>query len=318
MGRHVVIVMVLVGLCLGNGARAAEGGGRYQPGALSAMALWVPDEEHFAVRLWFHHYEGTMADGTMAENAVPMSGGLASGVGTDEREWAVGLLWRPWWALAGDWTYAAALKLPYVTSEVTARSSANLRDANHAAESGLGDLELIPLMVSRSTAEYWRQQFRLSLIVPTGSYEPGRLANPGDNYWTLRPVFSLSYQEPALGQAFSLHAGIDIHSQNRATDYLSGIQASVESTLSQYVILLGGFTGIGISGYWTQQLTADSGDGARSGSFQGRSLGLGPVLSYRRFQAGGTLSGELKWLTTLDAQRQFDGEMLSFNLSFSY
>lgn len=312
MRRHVFIVLTLIVMNLGKTADAAEAGGRYLPGSLSPGTLGLPFETRFAARLWYQRYEGTLA----ASN-VSVAGGLASQLETDYQALSLSLAWHPRWTLPGDWDYTAALKLPYVMSEVTAEASLP-GSVNHAKVNGLGDLELTPLNVSRSPSAHWYQQLRLSLFVPTGSYEPGRLANPGYNYWTLRPVVSLSYQEPALGQSFSVHAGLDIHSQNRQTDYLSGIQASVESTLSQYVILLGGFTGIGLSGYWTRQLTADGGNGAMAGSFKSRSLGIGPVLSYRRLQSGSTLIGELKWLTTLNAKQQFDGEMLSLNLRLSY
>ncbi|UTV30414.1 SphA family protein [Photobacterium atrarenae] len=313
MRRHVFIVLTLIVMSLGKTADAAEAGGRYHPGSLSSRALWLPFETRFAVQLWHQRYEGTLAEAN-----VPVAGERVSQLDTDYQELALGLVWNSRWELPGDWDYAAALKLPYVTSEMTAETASELESGRHAKVSGLGDLELTPLMASRSTSEHWHQQVRLSLFVPTGNYEPGRLANTGYNYWTLRPAVSLSYLEPVLGQSFSVHAGLDIHSKNRQTDYLSGIQASVESTLSQYVILLGGFTGVGLSGYWTRQLTADGGNGAMAGSFKSRSLGVGPVLSYRRLQSGSTLNGELKWLTTLNAQQQFDGEMLSLNISLSY
>ena len=52
------------------------------------------------------------------------------------------------------------------------------------------------------------------------------------------------------------------------------------ATLAQHFPLFGGLAGGGVSAYYYKQVTADSGDGATLGDFKGKTVGLGPVVSF--------------------------------------
>ena len=51
-------------------------------------------------------------------------------------------------------------------------------------------------------------------------------------------------------------------------------------TVAQHLPLGKGLIGIGANGFYLQQTTGDSGSGARLGSFEEMTAGVGPVLSY--------------------------------------
>ncbi len=69
------------------------------------------------------------------------------------------------------------------------------------AEFGLGDLILSPLMLNYQFSDDFNANGRVNVYAPTGSYEVGRLANLGKNYWTF---------EPPLRQPLSLEGVRDV------------------------------------------------------------------------------------------------------------
>lgn len=309
-------------LTAAGAVHAAEGAmSRYLPGSIaSAIDMTIP-EEGFDIRISQYQYEGQLKDRQLQ---VPIAGLTATGLEVDSEQLAVSLLWNPGWESAGGWRYAMGATFPYVSLEVKANIVDNPFDESRQQRvvvdkaSGVGDLVLQPLMLSKAITRNWYSDLRFSVFVPTGSYETGQLANSGKNYWTFSPVVSLINIEPALGREFSLFGGIDINTQNADTRYHSGIQGYIESTFVQYVILLGGFTGVGVSGYWNQQLTGDSGSGASQGDFKSKSAGIGPVLSYRARWSGIEWMAELKWLSEFAAQRYPRGDSLYFKLTARY
>jgi hypothetical protein len=64
---------------------------------------------------------------------------------------------------------------------------------------------------------------------------------------------------------------------------------------------------IGMVGYFYQQLTPDSGSGARLGAFEGRAVALGGTIGYT-FEIGKTpVSTRLKVYRELDVQNRMEG-----------
>ncbi len=109
---------------------------------------------------------------------------------------------------------------------------------------------------------------------PTGSYELGRLGNPGLNYWTVDPTVGFVY---ATKKGFNsmLHIGYAMNSENNDTDYKSGSLLHVEATLEQIIPVGKGLMTFGVEAFYFDQLTGDSGAGATLGDFKGKTSGLG-------------------------------------------
>ena len=78
----------------------------------------------------------------------------------------------------------------------------------------------------------------------------------------------------------SVYTGMDFNTENEDTHYQSGDQFHVDGTLAQHFKLAGGLAGVGVAGFWYDQVTGDSGSGATFGKFEGRTTGVGPVISY--------------------------------------
>ena len=148
----------------------------------------------------------------------------------------------------------------------------------------------------------------LPIFAPTGSYEKGRLGNPGLNYWTFDPVIGAVYSNKESGFNAMLHAGYAMNTENPDTDYRSGSLLHFEGALQQIVPVSSGLLMLGAEGFYFDQVTCDSGAGATLGCFKGMTAGLGPVLGYIQPLGQQSLVVELKWLPELDTKKRLEGD----------
>ena len=152
--------------------------------------------------------------------------------------------------------------------------------------------------------------FRVGTYAPTGNDKVGRLANTGKNFWTVEPVLGLMYFGQKNGIEGSVFTGFDFNTENTDTDYQSGRQVHVDGTLAQHVPRAGRLVGAGVSAYYYQQVSDDSGSGATLGAFKGRTIGLGPAISYARKVSGCDTITELKWLNEVETKNRLDGDIV--------
>jgi hypothetical protein len=152
--------------------------------------------------------------------------------------------------------------------------------------------------------------FRLAAYAPTGSYEAGRLANTGKNFWTHEPTVGLMYFGQKNGIEGSLYFGADFNQENPDTHYKSGTQLHFDGTLAQHFPFAGGLAGAGVSGFYYEQVTGDSGSGATFGDFKAKTVGAGPAISYIGKAAGHDLIAELKWLHEFETRNRLEGDTI--------
>ena len=214
----------------------------------------------------------------------------------------------PWQLFGGQ--YAAAVALPFLSMNVKGTVQVGpitkrVNDSNKA----IGDVQLLPLMLVWSQGDLkWGTNF--SIYAPTGSFTAGRLANTGKNYWTFEPAVNFSYLSMTNGREFTAFAGFDFNTNNDATDYHTGAQFHLDATAAQHLPLFGGIAGIGVNFFFYQQVSGDSGSGAKLGSFEGRTVGIGPVLSYILPLGKVNLAAEAKWLPELTVQNRMKGDIV--------
>ena len=301
--------------------QAEEGGsGHYLPGSMSSFVDSVPAGETFLARLNTLFYEGSYSK----DLALPLAG-LRSG-GVDAESFATGLsmLWRPPLDLGDQWSFAMSTTVPWVWMDVSADIDATLPGGLPAtvrrsdSVDGLGDTVLMPLMINYKATDDFSVNFRVAAYAPTGDYEVGRLANPGKNYWTFEPTLALMYFGQKSGFEASLFTGMSFNTENEDTNYKTGNQFHIESTLAQHIPLAGGLAGVGVNGFWYEQVTGDSGSGANFGDFKGSTAGLGPVLSYTTKIGGHDLIAEVKWLHELETEKRLEGDYIWFKLIYKF
>jgi hypothetical protein len=113
--------------------------------------------------------------------------------------------------------------------------------------------------------------------IPSGTYDPNRLANLNLGFVAWDVGGGYTYFDPKTGHEFSAVAGVTYNLMNPYLQYQNGIDFHVDWAASQF--LSKNFQ-IGVAGYLYQQLTDDTGPGAKLGGFRGRAIGIGPQVGF--------------------------------------
>ncbi|MGB6221346.1 SphA family protein [Haloferula sp.] len=294
-------------------ATAEEGGsGHYMPGSMSSFVDGVPTEETFIARYNFLLWDAEVE----ANRTLPIAGLLTAGADITSYANGLTLLWRPSWGSINDrWSYAMSATIPYVDLDVSANVITPLGTVRRSDSiSGIGDIVLMPVMLNQNISPDFNINYRLGVYAPTGKYEVGRLANTGKNYWTIEPTVGFMYFGQKNGREASVFFGGDFNFENSETDYQTGTQLHIDGTLAQHLPLWGGLIGIGVNGYWYEQVGSDSGAGATFGDFKARTTGIGPVLSFVSKIADVDIIAELKWLHEFNTKDRPEGDFIWFKL----
>jgi hypothetical protein len=125
--------------------------------------------------------------------------------------------------------------------------------------------------------------------IPSGTYDSTRLANLSIGYVGADGGFGYTYFDPKAGHEFSAVAGLTYNTMNTALQYQNGIDFHLDWAASQF---MSKNVQIGLAGYLYQQVTGDSGNGAKLGDFKGRAIGIGPQFGVF-FPAGQGYQGYL-------------------------
>jgi hypothetical protein len=79
-----------------------------------------------------------------------------------------------------------------------------------------------------------------------------------------------------------------------------------------------GIIGVGANAFLYNQISGDSGSGARLGSFEGRTAGVGPVVSFIKKIGSSDLAAELKWLPELNVDKRLKGDTVWFKVGLVF
>ena len=299
-------------------SRAEESGsGHYMPGAYASFVDALPRKPGVAIANFFSYYSGS-AD-------IGIFGGLIT-AGLDATAYAdtaVALYRTPLTLLGGY--YCVGVAVPYVWMEVKGEvqrpsiGGGIVRQSKRDTANGFGDITVYPFMLGwTSLGGDLKYDVRLGIYVPTGDYKTGALANLGKNFWTFEPAVTLSYMSSKIGLELSAFAGIDLNTKNEDIDYRTGDQFHLDITVAQHLPILGGIAGLGVNGFYYQQIEGDSGSYALLGDFEGRTVGLGPVLSYVTKVLNHDFVAELKWLREVDVNHRIEGDYVWFKLAMQF
>ena len=312
---------------------AGEGGTAHVlPGANATLIDLLPTKPGKFIKPFYLHYHGTVSA------LIPTAVGLAGNVDATVNTVVVGGGYTFEQTVLGGSHYTVAAFLPYSwlditadvqTPTVTLRQQSNRpkimrrkRDVSvtvrrHSKVSDFGDLTVVPVMLAWKCGD-WQADALVPIYAPTGSYKKGRLGNPGLNYWTFDPMVGLVYSNQKSGFNALLHLGCAINTENPATNYSSGALLHLDGAIQQIIPVGSGFFSLGAEGFFFEQVTGDSGTGANLGDFEGRTSGLGPVLSYIQPLGKQSLVFELKWLTELDTKKRLEGDYSFLKMVYKF
>ncbi|MGY8711744.1 transporter [Bradyrhizobium sp. 18BD] len=128
----------------------------------------------------------------------------------------------------------------------------------------------------------WNQGVHNEMIyvtgnIPSGTYDASRLANLSFGFPAVDAGVGYTYFDPKAGHEFSVVSGLTYSFMNGALQYQNGIDFHIDWAASQFVTKT---IQVGLAGYYFQQVTDDSGPGAKLGGFRGMSVGIGPQIGF--------------------------------------
>jgi hypothetical protein len=161
---------------------------------------------------------------------------------------------------------------------------------------------------------YWNVQALLN--VPIGEWETDSISNIGFHRWALDITPAITWLDPKTGLEISAAAGLTFNGENPDTDYKTGTELHLEWAVMQHASKTLAF---GLAGYHYQQITGDSGAGARLGDFEGRVTALGPDIAYTLICGKTPISTELKYFHEFDVENRTTGNsgMLTVSIPLS-
>lgn len=299
--RPVAAVVLLAALLLTTSHRvgAVESGyGFYLLGSTTSNAGILPPPGTYV--LDYNYFYSGSTDFTFETAGLILDGGVDAGLYAN----VPAPLWvAPGKVLGGHIGFL--MLIPIIHKDVNAGASLSLPPPFGVTVSrDIGDQEtrfgdLVPGFMLGWHFGNWHFKTHTLVNAPTGFWERGNLANAGFNRWGIDNAAAFTWLDPNIGLEVSAMAGITYNWENPATQYKSGTEFHLEYALVQ------NFSkqfGVGINGYYYDQVTGDSGPGARLGSFSGRVSAIGPVVNMN-FQLG-----KLPVLTSLKYFREFDVE----------
>jgi hypothetical protein len=326
------MLLVVATISVSSVAARAEESSHYFPGAASSFIDTLPVDtgsQTIGVANESFYYHGSN------NHLIPGGGSNAT---TYTNAWA--FLYQFPWALSllpGKPQYSVALAVPYTWLQVH-RPILNSKEALVPAKdtnNGFGDVAMFPFMLGWSKItcneigerikSILNYQTQFGIYAPTGAFDNNNVANVGRNFWTFEPGAALSFlRYPSEGipllVEFTSAVGFDFNTKNGASHYQTGDQFHLDGTLAAHIPVDkdGDIVGAGVSGFFYQQITPDSGSGAKLGSFEAMTTGVGPALSYIRRFAHFGIAAEVKWLPELSVSNRLQGNAVWLKVAFSW
>jgi hypothetical protein len=150
------------------------------------------------------------------------------------------------------------------------------------------------------------------LNVPIGQYREGQLANLAFHRWAGDLSVAGTWHDDKSGWDLSAKGGFTFNGTNDVTQYTTGtefhVEGSVEKTLSKSY-------SVGLQAYYFDQVTGDSGPGAKLGPFEGQVVGFGGSAAYHFAIGKMPTTVRLRVMTEFDAQNRLSGDSVWLELS---
>jgi hypothetical protein len=263
MWRKTAGILTGLSLCgalfLGTAAWATEGGGgAYPNGAEDFMSGAAPPPGTYFIN-YFTYYGATGFKDNKGNNMLPkfdldVYANVFRFIHMTKESF-----------LGGNWGMHIFLPLVHQGVEVPGMSS---------NWNGVGDIIIDPFILSW----HWKNfhvTTGVDIYLPTGNYNPRRLANTGRNYWTFEPVVAGTFITDG-GFQVSAKLMYDVNTLNTETDYRSGQEFHLDYLVGQKI----GDFNLGVGGYYYQQTTNDKLYGATVPDNKGMTIAVGPAVQY--------------------------------------
>jgi hypothetical protein len=205
--------------------------------------------------------------------------------------------------------YGVGGALSYLNVKLHADIAGPLGTVNaNLGTAAIGDSLLEPVVLGWDSGN-WHWVGNVFVFVPTGEYNKGQLST-GRNYWGVMPQFSLTYYDPKEGWDASATLTYVTLTENTATQYQSGDILHVDFSGGYHFVALGGEWEAGLAGNVVDQVSPDSGAGAKLGPNEAQSVGLGPMITYSSKLNGLPVAFSARWEHDVNASKTFGGNLV--------
>ncbi len=196
-------------------SHASEGGmSHILPGANATLVDLPPTSPGWFFKPMYLNYRGDISA------RIPTAAGIVANADAEANTLVLGGGYGLEQEVLGA-HFSVAAFLPYTWLNISANSEALGGVRVNSKVSGLGDLTIVPALMAWKSGD-WQYDFMLPIYAPTGSYEVGRLGNPGLNYWTVDPIVGVAYSNTKTGLNAAIHGGYAMNTENNDTGYDSG------------------------------------------------------------------------------------------------
>ncbi len=213
-------------------------------------------------------------------------------------------------------TYTIGAVLPFGSADldatVTGPGGGQLGVSDDSFD--ISDVALIPVQINWASGP-WSFKVAEIIVAPTGGYSLSNLVNLGRNYWSFDTVGAVTWFDPERGTEVSVAPGVMVNTENSDTEYRTGTEFHLDFTANQF--LAANFA-LGVRGYYYQQLSGDSGDGALLGDFKSDSFGAGPGFVWIPKSGGGRLTVLGKWLHDFSAENRFESDYFTITGAWKF
>ena len=305
--RVVAATLIFVSLLIAPSekANAVEGGaGFYLLGSTTTNAGILPPPGTYIID--YNYFYSGSTEFTFETAGLVLDGGVEGDV--------YGNVPAPLWVAPGKVLgghIGFLMLIPIIHKDVSAGASLSLPPPLGVTLSrNIGDQEtrigdLVPGFMLGWHSGNWHFKTHTLVNTPTGFWEQGNLANAGFNRWAIDNAAAFTWLDPNIGLEISAMAGITYNWENPTTDYNSGSEFHLEYAAVQN---FSKSFAVGVNGYFYDQVSGDSGPGARLGSFEGRVAAIGPVMNLNFMLGPLPVSTSLKYFREFDVENRLEGD----------
>lgn len=307
-------------------ADAAESAaGIYLLGSRSSLMGMMPPPGLYANNFKYY-YTGEIGGSAAVGKTLDSLGNIAAFADLRVRGQAyvdvTSLLWvTPYEILGGRLGFAGGASMGWkrTVGRLDAFADLTLPDGTHIArgtshrvageEFSYGD-PMVQAMLGWNHG-HWHWNLIAQLYLPFGDYTKGDLVNVGIHHWSSDLSVAVTYLDPHNGLEVSFSPGFTFNWENEATLYRTGTEFHGEFAVLKH---FNEKWALGVAGYHYHQLTGDSGPGAKIGSFEGRTFGIGPILTHNFMVDGKPVTTSLRWLREYYSVNRTKGDTVLLNV----
>lgn len=302
-----VYAMMVIGIS--QSASATEGGlGRPLTGMqIAPYAGIVPPTDDWIVSVTSIYYEGSLG----ASKTIPIAGTVTAGLDYHVSYNLINAV-KTWGITVGGWNFASSFGVPVQYTDVSSFHG-RLPD-DHATQ--FADLFFTPVVAGYHLTKTDHVALSVQIYAPTGAYNTNNLANAGQNTWTFTPTVAYTKLLPKQDIELSVNYGVEFYTTNNATQY-NNAPLSVLDLLA--LKRFQGGWGVGVVGGWIQQLGKDTGGLANiTGGNTGRSIGIGPMVTWAGKVSKTPVSASLRWVNEFDVKDRPKGNAVELSVSATF